>query len=178
VEHPAEVHLRKIEETAARIENEMGILRREIRLLQEHDPEVHGSLDAEEGPPPSFGATKDPVQWLDASNAASTRRAQPLTRAFKPSKYGYTSADFAIDYPGLDPQDVLEGFLSWYISKGDTSRNWLEKFWQYARGAQQRMKDGQTRAEFAWIDAAERHAREIARVEAEFEAQEKAGEPK
>jgi hypothetical protein len=174
-EHPQEVHARKIEEIAARIENEMAILRREVRLFLEHDPEVHGTLDVKEEAPSPL-VVEPPLDRASASAAASTRRATLLTREFKPSKYGYISAHFAAEYPGLNPQDVLEGFLSWYIAKGDTSRNWLEKFWQYARGAEQRMKDGKTRDEFAWIDAAERHAREIAKVEAEYEAQERAGE--
>lgn len=170
-EHPVDVHLRKIEETASRIENDLAILRREVRLLSEHDPEVLGTLDASHELPPISPLDVQQGRYRGiASDRASTRRPLLLTRAFKPSRFGYTSEHFAKDYPGLNPQDVLEGFLSWYIAKGDTSRNWLEKFWQYARGAEQRMKDGRTRDEFAWIDAAERHAREIAQYEAGLEA--------
>lgn len=169
-EHPVDVHLRKIEETAARIENDLGILRREVRLLSEHSPETLGTLDAKEHTPSPL-VVEPPIDRAGASERASTRRSQPLTRDFKPSMFGYTSQHFAAEYPGLNPQDVLEGFLSWYIAKGDTSRNWLERFWLYARGAEQRMKDGRTRDEFAWIDAAERHAREIAAYEAGLEEQ-------
>jgi hypothetical protein len=135
-------------------------------------------LDAEEIPSSSssdvvteVGQERGGDYRVRASQAASTRRSQPLTRAFRPSKFGYTREQFDADYPGLDAEEVLESFLSWYIAKGETSRNWLERFWLWSRNATQRIKD--TPNELGWIDAAEEHAKEIARAEAEFEAQER-----
>lgn len=41
----------------------------------------------------------------------------------------------------MNPVEVLESFFNHFMAKGDVSRNWLEKFWSYARIAQQMEKD-------------------------------------
>lgn len=71
-----------------------------------------------------------------ASQKAATGSARPLTRNFRPSTVGYTSEDFKRDYPDVNPGAVLESFLSHHISKGDVSRNWMEKFFSYSANAQ------------------------------------------
>lgn len=66
------------------------------------------------------------------SQRALLDRPVPLDRRFRPSYYGYSGEDFQRDYPYADPKDTLEKFFSHHIDKGDTHRNWLEKFWSYA----------------------------------------------
>jgi hypothetical protein len=86
----------------------------------------------------------DPI-WLELSEiskAAQTRRAEPLTRDMDPRKLGYLVEQFNSAFPNVRYEKVLQQFLSWYIAKGDTSRNWFEKFLSYAQGAQDRATVG------------------------------------
>lgn len=70
------------------------------------------------------------------SRRAELTRPIKLERAFRPANYGYTLDNFRADYPTLDPTETLEQFFTHFISKGDTSKNWLEKFWHYAATGQ------------------------------------------
>lgn len=75
------------------------------------------------------------------SQRATSTSAYPLSRNFRPSVFGYTTNDFERDYPDVNPALVLESFFSHHLGKGDTSKNWLEKFWSYAARAQQIEKE-------------------------------------
>lgn len=76
-----------------------------------------------------------------AGRAAQTNLPRPLSRNFRPSEFGYTTDDFTRDYPDVNPHEVLESFFNHHMAKGSVSRNWLEKFWQYAHIAQQMEKE-------------------------------------
>lgn len=75
------------------------------------------------------------------SQRAQFDRAVPLDRRFRPSTWGYSAEDMLRDYPHVEPRDVLERFLSHHIAKGDTSRNWLEKFWSFCLNGERMAKE-------------------------------------
>lgn len=157
-EHDPTVHLRKIEQIAASIENDLGILRREVRLFLEHENPSSPDQSSDEGLPPQegvedvrpiiIGGTDAAAVALlanrinEVSQKAQSRRALPLTRDMDPRQMGYTVEMFNLTFPDVKYDRVLEQFFTWYISKGDTSRNWFEKFLSYAQGAQDRATVG------------------------------------
>lgn len=75
------------------------------------------------------------------SERARTETPIPLSRRMNPTQLGYTLEMFSLDFPGLVYTDVLELFRTHYISKGDKSNNWFEKFLMFADGAQRRRKE-------------------------------------
>ena len=77
----------------------------------------------------------------DVSKRALTTQAVPLTRAFLPSKVGFTAQMFKVSFPNLNPGDTLERFLSHHISKGDTSKNWFERFMSFAAEGERRARE-------------------------------------
>jgi hypothetical protein len=77
------------------------------------------------------------------SGRAQTNVSSPLTREFRPSKYGYTLEDLSRDYPHVDTSTILEAFLSHYIAKGQTSKNWLEMFFAFAATNERFVKERQ-----------------------------------
>lgn len=76
------------------------------------------------------------------SARAQTKAALPLTRAVEPRKVGYTIEQFNKSFPLVKYETVLESFWNYYISKGEVSKNWFEKFLGYAQGAQDRASVG------------------------------------
>lgn len=70
-----------------------------------------------------------------ASKKAQTDKAIPLPDNFNPSVVGYNSRDFQNDFPEVDATKVFNSFVSHHRSKGDVSKNWMEKFFSYAAGA-------------------------------------------
>lgn len=72
---------------------------------------------------------------LVLSNKAQTTDSYPCSRNIDPRKIGFTDSMFERSYPGLDYDTVLESFWTFYISKGERSTNWFEKFLAYAKGA-------------------------------------------
>lgn len=127
-----------IEEAAALIERELGGTEVSDQKHPEPDGQIH-ERDAPEAEPTSAQAIAH--EGIGARSAAHrtlcSRRAQfptpvVLDRRFRPSVYGYSGEDFKRDYPHASPGETLERFFAHHIGKGDTSRNWLEKFWTFA----------------------------------------------
>lgn len=161
-EHDPAIHLRKIEKITAEIENLQARLRREVQLFLEHTSPVDRPRD--EGLPPE--GVEERVEVLinvpegadlpeffaqvtvqadrinQISQKAQSRRALALSRDMDPRLLGYTEEMFNFSFPDVKYDRVLEQFFTWYISKGDTSRNWFEKFLSYAQGAQDRATVG------------------------------------
>lgn len=77
------------------------------------------------------------------SQRAQTNVSFPLTRDFRPSKFGYTLDHLSRDYPHVDTSTILEAFLSHYIAKGQTSKNWLEMFFGFAATNERFVKERQ-----------------------------------
>lgn len=93
------------------------------------EPTPHDTLPEGAGP-------RAAAHRVGCSRKAQTQTATTLTRRFRPSLVGYGAEDLQRDYPHVEAQAVLESFLSHHIAKGDTSKNWLEKFFSYAATAE------------------------------------------
>jgi hypothetical protein len=81
-----------------------------------------------------------------------------LTRDFVT---GLTKAEFKQRFPYLDPDETLEGFLNYHISKGDRSHNWQESFlgfadWRNRKVRAERAGSGDTDSMGLPIDGIER----------------------
>lgn len=83
------------------------------------------------------------AERVGMSRGAQTNVSTPLTREFRPSKYGYTLKHLSRDYPHVDTSTILEAFLSHYIAKGQTSKNWLEMFFAFAATNERFVKERQ-----------------------------------
>lgn len=70
-----------------------------------------------------------------AAKKAQTQQARTLPDNFNPGLMGYTGFDFVADFPGVDAKTVLDSFISHHRSKGDVSKNWMEKFFSYSANA-------------------------------------------
>lgn len=85
----------------------------------------------------------DPRLTQTLSAKAQTADTQPCHRGVDPRKIGYTETEFERQFPGLNYEVVLESFLNFYISKGERSTNWFEKFLAYAHGALRRAREAE-----------------------------------
>lgn len=83
------------------------------------------------------------AERVGMSQRAQTNVSFPLTREFRPSKFGYTLELLSRDYPHVDTSTILEAFLSHYIAKGQTSKNWLEMFFGFAATNERFVKERQ-----------------------------------
>lgn len=98
--------------------------------------ELEGQMSVEDA------LTSEPDERAIASAKAATRASAPLTRNFRPSLVGYTATMFKQDYPDLNPGELVEQFFNFHLSRGTTSKNWLEEFFKFAGRAQQWANEG------------------------------------
>lgn len=96
--------------------------------LPASEPDGEGTALA---PTPEGVGPRGAAERVAFSRRAQTDRSLALDRSWRPSYYGYTAEHLHRDYPGVHPQSVLESFLSYYIANGQTSKNWLERFFTW-----------------------------------------------
>lgn len=128
----ASPEINAMEQAVALVERELGAA---VIETEDHPPtEPVGSITP-------ILEEKYSLSLEAVSIRALTTQAVPLTRAFLPSKVGFTAQMFKVSFPNLHPGDTLERFLSHHISKGDTSKNWFERFMSFAAEGQRRAKE-------------------------------------
>lgn len=119
------------------------LVRQHLPVVEEKEDQIEGASEAvTEAPvsasPPGGDTDATVALALDVTRAVASRFAattlpQLLSRNFRPSEFGYTTEDFARDYPDVNPGDVLESFFNHHLAKQTKSKNWLELFWGYAK---------------------------------------------
>lgn len=131
-------------------------------------PEQTAPGHSEVAPPGSDIGHRSAAHRTLCSERAFTGKGYQLDRHWRPSRYGYTLENLRADYPHIDPEGVLESFFQHFISKGESSRNWMEKFFWFCTNGERMAKE---RAETGTdsmgqpLDRNERIARRRAEVE-------------
>lgn len=100
------------------------------------DPTTPGVSTSSTNPPEgdTFNKLVESGRAITSARAATVMPRQ-LSRNFRPSEFGYTTDDFARDYPDVNPTEVLESFFNHHLARQTKSKNWLELFWGYAQRA-------------------------------------------